>query len=105
MKYQGIKFCWELFIEPVWLIFSSGVNKCSRWFWHDLKPNGKTLNVFGEKWTLSEQDSGREKALISLICINHETLSRMTHKAQNIEKRHNKARMVLKLPKQLNRKW
>lgn len=86
------------------LIFSSGVNKCSFWFGHNLKPNGITWNVFEEKYTLSEQESGREKAYISLICVNHETLSRMTHKAQNVEQRHNKITTVLKLPKQLNRK-
>ena len=60
---------------------SSWVDKHSFCFGHNLKSNGQTLNVFEEKGTSSEEDSGREKALVSLICVNHETLSRMTHKA------------------------
>ena len=60
--------------------FSSWVDKHSFCFGHNLKSNGQTLNVFEEKETSSEE-SGREKALVSLICVNHETLSRMTHKA------------------------
>ena len=60
---------------------STWVDKHSLCFGHNLKSNGKTLNVFEEKGTSSEEESGREKALVSLICVNHETLSRMTHKA------------------------
>ena len=48
-------------------LFSSWVNKHSFCFGHNLKPNGKTLSVFEEKGTSSEEDSGREKALISLF--------------------------------------
>lgn len=78
---------YEIFRNNVLLesLLSSWVNKHSFCFGHNLKPNGKTLTVSEEKGTPSEEDSGREKALISLICVNHEALSRVTHKAQNID--------------------